>query len=311
LKAQRDLEKAQQQGESMTANPSLTSSSKSSSSGSDDEQSDLREEIKSKWRKFRGKSHSPNVSPPPASAPPAISTPPLTAVITATSAIGTPAEGEKPKISLRLLALLVYTVGVKCYGIGRQAAVTYEPEHMFSLSENTINRLMKASGVLRELIEHTQTHLVRIYPKGIRVNSTNYEPHRYWAAGAQVVAINWQTFGMYLIVLSSIFESHLFRCCSDLGYTINQAMFQRNGKAGYVLKPFALRSAGDKLLNKRTRHFFDVTVRSSLFSFSLSLKSYFEDYFWTAAPSSTGQLRSRSYTTFYHRPVCRGCTPYP
>lgn len=41
---------------------------------------------------------------------------------------------------------------------------------------------------------------------------------------------------------------------------MNQAMFQRNGRSGYVLKPAALREGGDKLLSKYTRHILDVTV---------------------------------------------------
>jgi phosphatidylinositol phospholipase C delta len=93
-------------------------------------------------------------------------------------------------MSLALASLIVYTVGVKCHGL----EVEYAPEHIFSLSENTVNKLIKG-GSMSDLIKHNQTHVVRIYPKGMRVNSTNYEPHRYWAAGAQVVAINWQTFG--------------------------------------------------------------------------------------------------------------------
>jgi len=127
----------------------------------------------------------------------------------------------KLKMSPRLVSLLVYAVGVKCLGIGAHSGVVYSPEHIFSLSETSINRLIKTralsrtsmdsgtdiggessvggdemgQGGLRELIKHTQKNLVRIYPKGSRVNSSNYEPHRYWAAGAQVVAINWQTFG--------------------------------------------------------------------------------------------------------------------
>ena len=48
---------------------------------------------------------------------------------------------------------------------------------------------------------------------------------------------------------------------SDLGYMINHAMFQRNGRAGYVLKPLALRSNDKTLLAKHTSHTFDVTVR--------------------------------------------------
>jgi phosphatidylinositol phospholipase C delta len=170
----------------------FTSSSESSSSDCESEQSGdngggLRGEIKSKWRKLRGK------SPPPVAT--SSSQPPST---TATSVTQPSSFNEvsKPKMSLRLVSLLVYTVGIKCHGVGRHAAVEYEPEHIFSLSESAINRLMKAPGILWELIKHTQKNLVRIYPKGTRVNSTNYEPHRYWAAGAQVVAINWQTFGM-------------------------------------------------------------------------------------------------------------------
>ena len=45
---------------------------------------------------------------------------------------------------------------------------------------------------------------------------------------------------------------------------INRAMFQRNGRAGYVLKPLALRSTGDKqLLGFHTSHRFEVTIISA------------------------------------------------
>ncbi|KAF8077564.1 hypothetical protein FPV67DRAFT_1684022 [Lyophyllum atratum] len=135
----------------------------------------------------------------------------------ATSSFSSTPSTAKPKMSLRLLALLVYTVGVKCRGINKKEV--YAPEHMFSLSETVANRMLKSGG-MPDLIKHCRTHLVRVYPKGMRLSSTNYEPHRYWSAGAQLVAMNWQTF--------------------DLGYMINHAMFQRNGRAGYVLKPPAL-----------------------------------------------------------------------
>ena len=48
---------------------------------------------------------------------------------------------------------------------------------------------------------------------------------------------------------------------ADLGYVINHAMFQRNGRSGYVLKPLALRSQDKSLLSKRTQHYLDITVR--------------------------------------------------
>ncbi|KAG6865067.1 hypothetical protein C0991_005342 [Blastosporella zonata] len=146
---------------------------------------------------------------------------------------------EKVKMSFNLASLLVYTVGVKCRGFGKEQG--YAPEHIFSLSENKANKLLKTS-TMNDLMYHTKDHMVRIYPKGTRVNSTNYQPHRFWAAGAQVVAINWQTF--------------------DLGYTMNQAMFQRNGRSGLVLKPDALRGK-DELLSKRSKHVLEVTIVSA------------------------------------------------
>ena len=47
----------------------------------------------------------------------------------------------------------------------------------------------------------------------------------------------------------------------DLGYMINQSMFQRNGKSGYVLKPAPLRRPdNEELLSRRTDHFLEMTV---------------------------------------------------
>lgn len=203
-------------------------------------------------------------SPTPASPDSyAISTPPL---------VMSPVLGSakfKTKMSPALLDTLVYTVGVKFRGINKKEI--YAPEHMFSLSETVANSLLKSispvgrfvadggaddtiddggmyrrgSGMYR-LVKHCRTRLVRVYPRGTRIVSTNYEPHRFWSAGIQLVALNWQT--------------------NDLGYMINHAMFQRNGRAGYVLKPFALRSSctnAKERLAKGKQHYFDVTIISA------------------------------------------------
>lgn len=57
---------------------------------------------------------------------------------------------------------------------------------------------------------------------------------------------------------------------------INQAMFQRNGRCGYVLKPLALRAEGEELLSIHTHHFFDVTV-SCYYNYTLLLRSAISD----------------------------------
>ncbi|KAH9077817.1 PLC-like phosphodiesterase [Lactarius deliciosus] len=146
----------------------------------------------------------------------------------------------KARMSLSVVSMLVYTVGVKCRGINKKEQ--YAPVHVFSLSENTANKMFKRDGML-DLVKHNRTHVVRVYPKGTRVSSSNYQPHRYWSAGVQLVALNWQT--------------------CDLGFVINHAMFQRNGRSGYVLRPPALRSHDKSLLSKRTRHYLDITVISA------------------------------------------------
>jgi phosphatidylinositol phospholipase C, delta len=117
----------------------------------------------------------------------------------------TNSERKTAKMSLPLAALLVYTVGVKCRGINKKEK--YAPEHIFSLSENTANKYLRNGMV--DLIKHNRTHLVRIYPRGTRLSSTNYEPHRYWSAGAQLVAINWQTYGAFSLFscLRVLFET--------------------------------------------------------------------------------------------------------
>jgi len=164
------------------------------------------------------------------------------------------ADKVKVRMSTSLLSLLVYTVGVKCRGINKKES--YAPEHMFSLSESTANKMFKRNGTL-DLIKHNRTHLVRVYPKGTRLSSTNFLPQKYWSAGVQLVALNWQTYGEFGF---EYLDKPITHNRADLGYVINHAMFQRNGRCGYVLKPRALRTQDKRLPSMRTQHFLDITV---------------------------------------------------
>lgn len=122
-----------------------------------------------------------------------------------------------------LSSLIVYTVGVKARGFNK--LTTYEPEHILSLSERTVNKFLKG-GTLRmlDLISHNRSHLTRAYPAATRVFSSNFLPHRFWAVGLQLVACNWQT--------------------HDLAMELNSAFFDQNGRSGYILKPLPLRVKG-------------------------------------------------------------------
>ena len=156
------------------------------------------------------------------------------------SAISLKAPKAKLAMSPALISLLVHTVGVKCRGLNKKEV--YANNEMFSLSESAANKLLKWAWW--DLVKHARNHLVRIYPRGVkRVASSNFVPIRYWMGGAQLVALNWQTW--------------------DLGMMLNWAMFERNGKAGWVLKPEALRTKRKEDVSKKKRWKLCVTVVSA------------------------------------------------
>uniref|UniRef100_A0AAZ3P3S6 1-phosphatidylinositol 4,5-bisphosphate phosphodiesterase n=1 Tax=Oncorhynchus tshawytscha TaxID=74940 RepID=A0AAZ3P3S6_ONCTS len=72
-----------------------------------------------------------------------------------------------------------------------------------------------------EFVEYNKLQLSRIYPKGTRVDSSNYNPQLFWNAGCQLVALNFQTI--------------------DLSMMLNLGMYEYNGKCGYRLKPEFMR----------------------------------------------------------------------
>src|ERR1700733_409093 len=59
------------------------------------------------------------------------------------------------------------------------------------------------------------------------------------------------------------YSSHILLV--DLGRMINHAMFERNGRSGYVLKPAALRIQDKELLSLRKTYMLDVTVSESIY----------------------------------------------
>ncbi|XP_047518613.1 1-phosphatidylinositol 4,5-bisphosphate phosphodiesterase epsilon-1-like isoform X1 [Pieris napi] len=67
------------------------------------------------------------------------------------------------------------------------------------------------------IIAHTESQLVRTYPAGLRIDSSNFDPVLFWSCGVQLVALNYQT--------------------EDAAMAVNAAMFESNGCHGYVRKP--------------------------------------------------------------------------
>ncbi|XP_075781803.1 1-phosphatidylinositol 4,5-bisphosphate phosphodiesterase beta-1 isoform X3 [Pelodiscus sinensis] len=94
-----------------------------------------------------------------------------------------------------------------------------------------------------EFVEYNKRQLSRIYPKGTRVDSSNYMPQVFWNAGCQLVALNFQTV--------------------DLSMQINMGMYEYNGKSGYRLKPEFMRRP-DKHFDPFTESIVDGIVANTL-----------------------------------------------
>ena len=127
---------------------------------------------------------------------------------------------NKSKIIKSLGDLGVYTRGLKFNDF--TLAESRTPNHVFSIAERTFEAITKDQDRKAQLEKHNMRYLMRVYPSAYRLRSTNFDPLAFWRRGAQMVAMNWQTY--------------------DLGMQINEAMFASGSdRTGYVLKPKELR----------------------------------------------------------------------
>nr|XP_019950970.1 PREDICTED: 1-phosphatidylinositol 4,5-bisphosphate phosphodiesterase beta-3-like [Paralichthys olivaceus] len=93
-----------------------------------------------------------------------------------------------------------------------------------------------------EFVEYNKNQLSRIYPKGTRVDSSNYMPQLFWNVGCQMVALNFQTL--------------------DLPMQLNMGVFEYNGRSGYLLKPELMRT--DKQFDPFTEDIVDGIVANTV-----------------------------------------------
>uniref|UniRef100_A0A3Q3LDA3 1-phosphatidylinositol 4,5-bisphosphate phosphodiesterase n=1 Tax=Mastacembelus armatus TaxID=205130 RepID=A0A3Q3LDA3_9TELE len=77
-----------------------------------------------------------------------------------------------------------------------------------------------------EFVEYNKRQMSRIYPKGTRMDSSNYSPQPFWNVGCQMVALNYQTM--------------------DFPMQLNMALFEFNGRTGYLLKHDIMRRSDKK-----------------------------------------------------------------
>ncbi|XP_076099356.1 1-phosphatidylinositol 4,5-bisphosphate phosphodiesterase classes I and II-like isoform X4 [Mytilus galloprovincialis] len=126
--------------------------------------------------------------------------------------------GREAEAGLEMSELVNYIqpVHFHSFDMSEKKQKSYE---ISSFVETQATSLLKENPV--EFVNYNKRQLSRIYPRGTRVDSSNFLPQIFWNAGCQMVALNFQTL--------------------DLAMQLNQGIFEYNNRSGYVLKPDFMR----------------------------------------------------------------------
>ncbi|CAN8254498.1 unnamed protein product [Cochlearia groenlandica] len=121
----------------------------------------------------------------------------------------------KKNVPLEYKNLIAIQAGKPKGGMVECLKVEKDKVRRLSLSEEQLEKASEEYA--KQIVRFTQRNLLRIYPKGTRITSSNYNPLVGWSHGAQMVAFNMQGQGRSLWVM--------------------QGMFRANGGCGYIKKP--------------------------------------------------------------------------
>ncbi|XP_059429768.1 phosphoinositide phospholipase C 4-like [Corylus avellana] len=129
---------------------------------------------------------------------------------------------SRPPVACTYKSLITIHAGRPKGGLKEALKVEADKVRRLSLSEQALEKAISSHGM--EVVRFTQRNFLRVYPKGTRFNSSNYNPLIGWMHGAQMVAFNMQGHGKYLWLM--------------------HGMFRSNGGCGYVKKPDLLMEVG-------------------------------------------------------------------
>ncbi|XP_076803235.1 1-phosphatidylinositol 4,5-bisphosphate phosphodiesterase beta-1-like isoform X3 [Clavelina lepadiformis] len=129
---------------------------------------------------------------------------------------GTALKESKAYGAMSSLVNYIQPVRFKSFEISERRSRSYE---ISSFTETAALRLLTFYPL--EFVRYNRRQTSRIYPKGARMDSSNYMPQVFWNAGCQFVALNFQML--------------------DLPMQVNFGLFEFNGGTGYMLKPELMR----------------------------------------------------------------------
>ncbi|KAH0621242.1 hypothetical protein JD844_022327 [Phrynosoma platyrhinos] len=126
-------------------------------------------------------------------------------------------EKTKQSLSKELSDCIIYCKSVPFCSF-QHSRSHYKPYEMSSFAESKTRKLIREAG--NDFVRHNAWQLTRIFPSGLRTDSSNYNPQMMWNVG---FALNFQTAGT---------EMDLY-----------DGLFSQNGSCGYVLKPSFMRDS--------------------------------------------------------------------
>lgn len=121
---------------------------------------------------------------------------------------------EQKNIAKELSDLVVYCVTVPFTDDTFENGKYFE---MSSFPELKLEKVVSRKSYDLRFLKYHQRQISRVYPKGTRVDSSNYDPVPFWNFGVQLCALNYQT--------------------SDKSMQIERGKFLDNGRCGYLLQP--------------------------------------------------------------------------
>ncbi|UJR30175.1 hypothetical protein I4U23_017715 [Adineta vaga] len=113
---------------------------------------------------------------------------------------------------------LVHYIVPKSFVTFAEAEKRNRSYEISSFAEDKAQNLIRDYAI--EFVAYNQRQLSRIYPRGTRFDSSNYNPYLFWPVGCQMVALNYQTL--------------------DTPMQVNLGLFSFNRGCGYIEKPSSL-----------------------------------------------------------------------
>ncbi|XP_068175043.1 1-phosphatidylinositol 4,5-bisphosphate phosphodiesterase gamma-1-like isoform X2 [Antennarius striatus] len=146
---------------------------------------------------------------------------------------------RRKKIAVELSDLVVYCrpVSFNEDKIGTERACYRD---MSSFPETKAEKFTtRAKG--KRFLQYNRRQLSRIYPRGQRLDSSNYDPLPMWLCGSQLVALNFQT--------------------PDKPMQLNQAFFMLGGGSGFIPQPDIMRDDVFDPFDKDTLRLEPITIQ--------------------------------------------------